>query len=450
MRGPSLIACAAVGVLLMCSPAVAIPPLEGVQGSPPGDRGVEPSAQPVPTLVPPPNDVFGSAVVAGALPFTATLSTVEATAAVDDPSCFGNETSVWYAFTPVISAPITAETFGSDYDTTLSVYTGTQGSLTQIACNDDAGASVQSQIRFPVAGGSTYYFMVAGTDGGSLVFTIDGAPLAIVPLRTTTAQERIPAVDATHLAWSQFPRFGAAFAALFMQSGGPRVRVNRTGTHGWGGGFEGNTFVYQEVRGRQSNLQLYDVPTGARSAPPPAVNTLSWEWRPTISGDQLLFGRSLINQRIDQVLLRDLTTGTTRVLDKIRWRNGFNWPGQVSGNYAVWFRCLASTGACSAFLHDISAGVTTVIPSPGRQQYYPSVTSDGTVYLVRSRRGCGATVQLVRRPLGGPSRVIASFPAGRDASHSYAFQNGDGTTTVVFDRIRCATRTWDVLNIVDP
>ena len=83
------------------------------------------------------------------------MSTVEATSAVDDPSCFGNDTSVWYAFTPVVSGSITAETFGSDYDTTLSAYTGTQGALTQLTCNDDAGAGLLSQIRFPVAAGTT-------------------------------------------------------------------------------------------------------------------------------------------------------------------------------------------------------------------------------------------------------------------------------------------------------
>jgi hypothetical protein len=42
---------------------------------------------------------------------------------------------------------IEANTFGSDYDTTLSVYTGSRGALTQIACNDDADL-LQSLVRF--------------------------------------------------------------------------------------------------------------------------------------------------------------------------------------------------------------------------------------------------------------------------------------------------------------
>jgi hypothetical protein len=389
--------------------------------------------------------------VAAALPFSAAVSTVEATAAVDDPSCFGNDTSVWYAFTPVISTSLTAETFGSDYDTTLSAYTGTQGALTQLACNDDAGAGVQSQIRFPVSAGTTYYFMVAGAGGGNLVFALDAAPLALVAVKATTAQEQGPSADATHLAWSQYPRFRSAFVSLFLQeTGGPRVRVNRLRTHGWGGSLIGDSFVYQEISGRQSNIQLYDVVTGLRSAPPPGVNTLAWEWAPTMTADHLLFGRVLINQGIDRVFLRDLGTGSTPMLDQIRLRNGFLWLGQVNGNHAVWHRCINRTRRCNVLMRDISAGTTTMIPNPGRQQYSPSVTSDGTVYFIRSGRGCGNTVQVVRRPLGGPSKVIAAVGAGRDVQTTFAFQHADGTTAVYFDRVRCATGAWDVFSVVDP
>jgi hypothetical protein len=449
-----LIACAAVGALLfVCSPALALPPTAGWSGSPRSDpTALEASAQPLPTLVPPPNDAFGSADVAGALPFTAGVSTVEATAAMDDPFCFGNVASVWYAFTPVVSSSITADTFGSDYDTSLSAYTGTQGALTALACNDDAGAGFQSQIRFPVSAGTTYYFMVAGVGAaGSLVFNLDAAPLALVAVKATTAQELGPSADATHFAWSQYPRSGRGFVSLFLQeTGGPRVRANRPGTHGWGGSFVGGSMVYQEASGRQSNLQLYDVVTGVRSPPPPGVNTLAWEWGPTMTADHLLFGRVLINQRIDRVLLRDLGTGSTLIVDQIRFKNGLVWAGQVSGNYAVWYRCANSTRRCDVRMRDIAAGTTTTIPNPGRQQYSPAVLGDGTVYFIRSRRGCGNTVQLVRRPLGGPSKVIASVGAGRDVQRTFALQRADGTTSVYFDRIRCATRAWDVFSVLDP
>jgi hypothetical protein len=74
---------------------------------------------------------------------------------------------------------IEANTFGSDYDTTLSVYTGERGNLTQIACNDDAGGTLQSRVRFDASAGETVFFMVGSFGsgpGGSLVFTVDVAP----------------------------------------------------------------------------------------------------------------------------------------------------------------------------------------------------------------------------------------------------------------------------------
>ena len=73
---------------------------------------------------------------------------------------------------------IEANTFGSDYDTTLSAYTGSRGALNQIACNDDAG-SLQSQVSFYANAGETYFFMIGAYSsgpGGNLVFSLDVPP----------------------------------------------------------------------------------------------------------------------------------------------------------------------------------------------------------------------------------------------------------------------------------
>ena len=40
---------------------------------------------------------------------------------------------------PPTTAWVTADTFGSDYDTTLAVYAGSPGALSELACNDDSG-----------------------------------------------------------------------------------------------------------------------------------------------------------------------------------------------------------------------------------------------------------------------------------------------------------------------
>jgi hypothetical protein len=128
---------------------------------------------------PPANDDFDSATVVPGLPFTDQVNTTEATTAADDPDCFGQGATVWYSFTPTTDLRVDANTLGSDYDTTLSVYTGTPGALTQIACNDDVAGSLQSRVRFDATAGETYFFMVGsfgGGPGGNLTFNLDVAP----------------------------------------------------------------------------------------------------------------------------------------------------------------------------------------------------------------------------------------------------------------------------------
>src|SRR5215216_1849447 len=88
------------------------------------------------SAAPPSNDDFASAtVVTEPLPFTDTVNTSEATTSSDDPECFGNGPTVWYTFTPTQNMYIQVDTFGSDYDTTLSAYTGSPGNLTQLRCH---------------------------------------------------------------------------------------------------------------------------------------------------------------------------------------------------------------------------------------------------------------------------------------------------------------------------
>jgi hypothetical protein len=117
---------------------------------------------------PPANDDFDNATVIGELTYQTSINTLTATTAADDPSCFGNGASVWYAFTPAEDMRIEADTYYSYYDTTLSVYTGERGSLTQIACNDDvAGSYYYSAVAFDATAGETYYFMVAAYGSGT-------------------------------------------------------------------------------------------------------------------------------------------------------------------------------------------------------------------------------------------------------------------------------------------
>lgn len=149
-------------------------------------------ASPPALAAPPANDDFNAATVIGALPFSGFQDTFEATPAVDDPNCsFGSEATVWYAFTPAENQRLTANTFGSDFDTVLSAYTGSRGALNRVACNDDAGNGFQSRIAFDATAGTTYYFMIGSFDfGGQLSFALERARVA-TNLRLTTSKNRV-------------------------------------------------------------------------------------------------------------------------------------------------------------------------------------------------------------------------------------------------------------------
>jgi hypothetical protein len=120
----------------------------------------------------PPNDDFDSATVIGALPFTDVVDTTTATVAVDEPidcdGAFGPLlNSVWYRFIPAEGGPYEFSTAESSYDTAVSIYTGSRGSLTQVSCFV-GGAGLIAEA------GVTYHIRVAdyfGQGGGSLVFS---------------------------------------------------------------------------------------------------------------------------------------------------------------------------------------------------------------------------------------------------------------------------------------
>lgn len=133
---------------------------------------------------PPANDDIDNATLIVGLPFFDAIDTSEATTADDDPDCVGQGPTVWYAFTPIEDIRIEANTFDSNYDTTLAVYVDTPEGLVELACNDDAGGTFQSRVRFDALAEETYFFMVgafASGPGGMLQFSVDetSAPLPL-------------------------------------------------------------------------------------------------------------------------------------------------------------------------------------------------------------------------------------------------------------------------------
>ncbi len=129
------------------------------------------------------NDLYTARLI-NPFPYTDMMATSLAGTAWDDPifpcgSHDQGENSLWYTYTPARAGRLTLNTFGSDYDTMLAVWTGRRGSLVNAGCNDNANAGTeQSQLVITVSAGQTYYVEVAGTYiWGDLVFNASVTPI---------------------------------------------------------------------------------------------------------------------------------------------------------------------------------------------------------------------------------------------------------------------------------
>jgi hypothetical protein len=135
---------------------------------------------PIASAAPPSNDDIGAAISISSFPFNDMSSTVAATAAYDDPStCSTPVATVWYSITSASSAVINLSTNGSDYNTVVSVFTRSGGSLSQITCGS-FGTS------FNASAGQAYLVMIGAAGafgpypgpatGGQLVLNVTATP----------------------------------------------------------------------------------------------------------------------------------------------------------------------------------------------------------------------------------------------------------------------------------
>lgn len=143
------------------------------------------------------NDKFSNAVLLTENSGTTLGNNLQAGIESGEPVHGGNPggASVWWQWVAPANGEITIDTEGSDFDTTLGVYTGaTISTLSTIASNDDDGIGFTSSATFNVAVGTSYLIAVDGFRGpvsvarGSVVlnwrYTEDGAgtgSLAVTP-----------------------------------------------------------------------------------------------------------------------------------------------------------------------------------------------------------------------------------------------------------------------------
>jgi hypothetical protein len=127
------------------------------------------------------NDTFAGATVIGAIPFTDSLDTTQATTDADDVSantdCRAPATaaSVWYSLTPSADGGINVDVSGSNFSAGVIVVTGTPGSFTPQVCGPGT-------VAFLASAGITYHVLAfddqldGSGNGGMLNLSVITAP----------------------------------------------------------------------------------------------------------------------------------------------------------------------------------------------------------------------------------------------------------------------------------
>ena len=239
------------------------------------------------------------------------------------------------------------------------------------------------------------------------------------------------------VAWQQNTRRDPGHYDVFARpiGGGEQFQVNAEGTNGANGDIDGDLLVYQQFRGKRSDIRFFDLAGQQRSSPPRGVNTGQWEYWPSLSGDHLLFGR-LSNGGVRRIVLFDLATRTSNVLDRLSGRDSFLAPGQINGDYAAWYRCVADR-RCDVIRYHIPDEAQERIENPGRNQRAPAIGPDGTIYFARARGDCGSGVRLISLPLGGPETELWRLPSGDDIGSTHVYVAPNGETFVYYDHYAC-------------
>jgi hypothetical protein len=275
--------------------------------------------------------------------------------------------------------------------------------------------------------------------------TVHAAPPEVILDRPRVGEYQ-PVRGSGWLVWQQNtvdrPRHYDLFARPV--DGGSKRKINEPGTSGANGDIEDGVLVYQQFERRRSGLRLFDLTTGERTILR-AVNTEHWEYWPSMSGTHLLFGRFHKNGT-RRVILFDLATGDSKRLAKIRGADAFLAPGQVNGDWAVWYRC-PNESECNVVRYHIPTGESEVLPNSGGRQHAPSVGRRGTVFYARAGSDCGRRVRIIRRPLDGPAEELWRLPNGDDIARSHVQSRRRGTT-ILYDHFSCGSAVqsdaWEI------
>jgi hypothetical protein len=280
------------------------------------------------------------------------------------------------------------------------------------------------------------------------------------PVKTTKAFEWAPAaghngVD-SYFAWTQdiLGKPNAPDSAFFQINEGRTRRINPGHTYGFIGDFDGgtSTLIYQQVAGDRSDLHLFDVSDGIFGSMPAGINTSAWQWNPSIDTDEgtgerwILYGENLFNGPKAPWRLY-LYNGANHprklLLDQTTNRCGCLFAGDVAYPWVVWSKGLLQ----NVFRYNIVTHVKNkVVLSRDRDEYYASVTSDGTVYVAQAGDRCGVGVRIYRVDPDGSQTLLFALPPGSEPLGLNATDTGAGVT-LYSDRYFCATKTSNIFRI---
>jgi choice-of-anchor C domain-containing protein len=140
----------------------------------------------------PTNTTFANRISINPVLETVTGNTIGAGVEDGDPTIIAGKpvgNLIWYTWTPSISGSLSLTTQGSDFDTLLGVYTGTNlDGLTSVAEDDDSGGYFTSLVTLNVTAGTPYQIAVGGFQGAS------GSVLLGMPAGTTFQAGSLPGI----------------------------------------------------------------------------------------------------------------------------------------------------------------------------------------------------------------------------------------------------------------
>ena len=156
---------------------------------------------------PPTNDLCAGSIVLAGTALTNRQSTLGATATGDPTppaqSSFG--AGVWFRYTPAFAGQLVVDTTGSGFDTVVGIYTGSCGSMTVQASDDNSAGGTDARAVLQAAAGVPYSILAGGRGGatGDLVLRLALNGPALLSVQASPLQGGSVAGGGTYLPGAQ-------------------------------------------------------------------------------------------------------------------------------------------------------------------------------------------------------------------------------------------------------